>query len=671
MTYGRNVPDNGADTRGVLLAEDPLADLAAELAARLGAAAGTSAVAVYAVEPDGSLHMVGSAGLIEPVVTAWRRVSARLTTGALFAARTGEPLWLPDLDAARRRFVLIGDPDVEWPSRALLPVADDGRPAAVVAAFWDEEQKFDPAARQAVTAVMVELAPRIAEQLRRPHRAAWIADAQALLDGLPGDLAVLLPIRDDAGEVSDYVVVAAGPEAVDLAGRHGREMVGASAVADYPGIVGTDLWRTYALVLRTGRPREVGPFSYAGTAEGVDAEAVYTVRVSRLGGGLLVSWVRHDEQRRFAARLADTERLGKLGWGEWDMVTGRIDWSDGLFAIFERSAADGPAPLDEALGYLHPQDAAAVTPVLTRFFETGDPVDVTFRIVLPSGRVKHVQCRLETSRDRGGQVLKAYGLVVDVTASAVAARVADVEAELAERRQRQRIEHRLVTALQRIILPLPAGVLEPPGLRVAVRYQPAEETSQVGGDWYDVVRLPGGRTLLTVGDVAGHGITAAATMARLRHSIAALAVTSTDPAELLGYLNVLVHDDASEPTATVVVVRFDPETSTATWAQAGHPPPIVVAGGGAAALARPAGMIVGARRDSAYENATVRLAPGDTMLLYTDGLIERRDADDDDWLGPLLRLLYDAGDLPVDRLVARLQPANPADDTCALALRAA
>jgi serine phosphatase RsbU (regulator of sigma subunit) len=193
--------------------------------------------------------------------------------------------------------------------------------------------------------------------------------------------------------------------------------------------------------------------------------------------------------------------------------------------------------------------------------------------------------------------------------------------------------------------------------------------SRVGGDWYDVVELPGGRSLLAVGDVAGHGISAAATMARLRHSVAALAVTSTEPGELLGYLNRLVHDDATEPTATVVVAHFDPETQALTWAQAGHPPPILVSGGTAAALTRPPGMIVGARSDSTYEAVTTTLAPGDTLLLYTDGLIERRGGYDSDWLGPLLRSLAGTGQLPLDELIERLQPANPGDDTCVLALR--
>lgn len=663
--------DDRADARAHLAAEDPLADLAAELRERQP---GVGGVAIYAVEPDRSLQLVGSAGLPPPMVSAWRRVAAPLTTAAGHAARTGDPLWLPDLAEARRRFVLIGEPEAVWPSRALLPVRGDDRAVAVVTLLWSAPEPLSPATRRAVLAAVDGVAERIAERLRtQPHRAGWIADAQTLLDGLSGALAVLVPIRDDDGAVLDHVIVAASPGAVDITGRQGRELIGSSAAAEYPGVVEGELWQAYAQVLTTGRPREVGPFTYTATSEGVDAEAVYTVRVSRFGGGILISWIRHDEQQRFLTRLAATERLGRLGYGEWDLVTDQIDWSDGLYAIFERDPADGPSTLEEAARFIHPEDAPWVAPALAGFFEGGQPLDVTYRLVLPGGVVKHVQCRFEARRDRAGRVLRAYGLVVDVTEREVAARdkarLADVEAELVERRRSQQVEHRLVTALQQIILPLPAGVLEPPGLQVAVRYQPAEEVSRVGGDWFDVVPLPDDRTLLVVGDVAGHGITAAATMARLRHSIAALAVTSTEPAELLGYLNLLVCDDTAEPTATVVVARFDPVTRAVTWAQAGHPPPVVVAGDDAAALARPNGMIVGARRDSTYESATVELAVGDTLLLYTDGLIERREPYDDDWLGPLLRGLRGAGAQPVDALLSGLRPANPADDTCVLALR--
>jgi hypothetical protein len=505
-----------------------------------------------------------------------------------------------------------------------------------------------------------------------PTTAAWVSAAQDILDLLPGAVAVSTPVREPDGTITDYVVVAASPEAVDVAGRRGRELVGTSTVASYPSPVGAELRQAYEHVLHTGRSVEIGPFPHPGLAPGVDADAAFTIRANRFGEGLMVTWIRHDEQRRFADRLAQTERLGKLGWGEWDLTTDRVHWSAGLFAIFERDPADGPATLDDVGGYVHPDDRPRVAPMIEAFFGLGTPVDLTYRVVVPSG-VKHIRSRFEATRDRAGRVLTAYGIVLDVTDADAAARdrlrLAAVEAELAEQQRNQRVEHRLVTALQQIILPLPEGVVGLVGLQIAVRYQPAEEVSRVGGDWYDVVELPGGRTLLVVGDVAGHGITAAATMARLRHSLAALAVTTTEPDELLGYLNRMVFDDPAEPTATVVVARYDPVGRVVTWAQAGHPPPIVIAAPGATALARPAGMIVGARADSRYEAATATLAAGDTMLLYTDGLIERRGPYDGDWIGPTLRALDGAAGLALDVLLDRLQPANPGDDTCVLALR--
>ncbi|HEY6596191.1 MAG TPA: SpoIIE family protein phosphatase [Asanoa sp.] len=656
---------------------DPLADLAREISSRLGPLAGVDAVAIYAAEPDGSLQMVGSQGLPPAVIDAWRRVSPQLTTAAGGTARSGRPMWLPRLDEARRQYVMIGDPDVEWRSRAMLPVPDgpgEDRPVvAVVAVFCTETQPFEPATRRAVLGVVGDLAGPIAERLRtHPHPAGWIVDAQAILDVLPGAVVVSVPIRDAEGGIIDWIVVAASPEAVDIAGRRGRELVGTSTVAAYPSVVDTELWHTYAYALRSGRPREIGPFVYSERADGVDAEAVYTVRASRFGGGLMIIWVRHDEQRRFADRLAQTERMGKLGWGEWDLLADRTYWSEGMYAIFERDHSRGPATLDEARRHVHPDDAARLDAALEALLTGGEPIDLSLRLVVPD-RVKHVRGRFEATRDRAGRVLKVYGLVLDVSESEAAtrdrARLADIEAELAERQRSQQVEHRLVRSLQRIILPLPSGVLDLPGLDVAVRYQPAEEVSRVGGDWFDVVRLPGGRTLLAVGDVAGHGIAAAATMARLRHSFAALAVTSAEPAKLLAYLNRMVSDDATEPTATVVVAHYDPQTREVTWAQAGHPPPILMTAEGTTALARPSGMIVGARADSAYETARVTLRPGDTMLLYTDGLIERRGSDGSDWLGPALRALDGAAGVALDELLARLRPANPGDDTCVLALR--
>lgn len=371
-------------------------------------------------------------------------------------------------------------------------------------------------------------------------------------------------------------------------------------------------------------------------------------------------------------RLARTERLGNLGWAEWDLLTDTVNWSDHLFEIFERDRAAGPATLAQARAYVVPDDLGRVDKAAQALIDDAQPIDVRFRIAVPSG-VRHIRAIFEAERRRDGRTRVVYGIIQDVTVLEAAerdrARLADVEAESAELQASLQIEHGVVAALQQVILPVPAGIVRRPGIEAAVRYQPAEQVARVGGDWFDLVHLPGDRTLLAVGDVAGHGMPAAATMARMRHALSALAVTTDDPAQLLRYLNQMVCDDPCGPTATAAVACFDPATSSVTWAQAGHPPPVLLTRAGAVPLRRPGGMLLGALRTAEYATATTRLAPGDTMLIYTDGLIERRTYERD-WLGPVRRAVAGAAELPLDAVLARLQPANPDDDTCVLALRA-
>ena len=112
-------------------------------------------------------------------------------------------------------------------------------------------------------------------------------------------------------------------------------------------------------------------------------------------------------------------------------------------------------------------------------------------------------------------------------------------------------------------------------MRVGIRYLPAEQASRVGGDWYHAAPTEDGGVLLAIGDVAGHGLPAAAVMAQLRHALAALTITATtEPAELLTHLNrLLLSGGNTASTATALVAHYDPATSTLRWAQAGHPLP--------------------------------------------------------------------------------------------------
>jgi serine phosphatase RsbU (regulator of sigma subunit) len=369
--------------------------------------------------------------------------------------------------------------------------------------------------------------------------------------------------------------------------------------------------------------------------------------------------------------------LGQLGWAEWDLVQDRIEWSDHLYAILGRDRGDGPVRFDRLDGVVEPADVARLKSAITTLTTAGTGGDLRIRVHL-SGERRHIRLVMQVVRDTGGRALKMSFLVQDVTAIEQAQlRVADVERQLVERQRSQEAEHRVAQELRHIILPLPAAPVCLPGLQVAVRYLPAEEASLIGGDWYDASALPSGGALLAVGDVAGHGLASAATMAELRHALKTLTITgSAEPGFLVGGLNRLLCGGEAHPgrTGTVVIAHFDPGTAMLTWAQAGHPAPLLVRDGRVVELPRPYGVLLGANPDSRYETCATRLTSSDTLLLYTDGLVERRggdcDAGLDDVTAALLSTLDREPAVSLTELLTRLPPANPTDDMCILVARA-
>jgi serine phosphatase RsbU (regulator of sigma subunit) len=231
-------------------------------------------------------------------------------------------------------------------------------------------------------------------------------------------------------------------------------------------------------------------------------------------------------------------------------------------------------------------------------------------------------------------------------------------------------ERHVALELQRAILPLHDEAFDLPGLRTMVRYLPASKADRVGGDWYITADMPGGHVLIAIGDVAGHGLAAAAGMARLRGALAGLAITGSPPERLLGWLNDLVRHVAPEHTASVIAGYFDPTSRTLTWAQAGHPPPILVRGSWARPLDPPGGILLGAGEEE-YAAAVLALAPDDLLLLYSDGLIERRDRSLEDGLAALSGAVRGITDpeLAIDTALRALGSTDAEDDTCLVALR--
>lgn len=532
----------------------------------------------------------------------------------------------------------------------------------------------DRRARSVVDEVIGTAAP---DEVRAPvvRDLAVEAIIQQALDALPGAYAWLTPVADAAGEVADFLVRAASPEAIDILGRRGAGMVGLSVRQTYPGAVDGPLWAAYLDIIAGGPPRQVDPLDYREVVGEAPVLGTYAVRVHPLGGGLLVGWTRQDKDEGGAAeRIAQTERLASLGWGEWDLLTGHVTWSDEMYRIYEREPSLGPLSLEESSAFILPEDQH-VRVESAESFAKGETVDITYRIRI-GGRVKHLRAVIDAVRDARGQPLRLYGVVQDVSSrEAARARLAEVERELRRHQQTLAAEHRLAAHLQQIVLPIPAGPIDLPGLRVVLRYLPAERASRVGGDWYHAATGTDGRVLLAVGDVAGHGLQAATTMAQLRHALAALAITTTtDPAELLSHLNrLLCASEAAAGTATAVIARYDPASGSVTWAQAGHPPPLRARNGATTRLPRPRGPLLGAAPDVRYANATVDLDPDDLLLLYTDGLVEDRQRSLEDGLRPVIEALNQISanmpPAPLAELLDRLHRANPDDDTCVLAAR--
>lgn len=183
-------------------------------------------------------------------------------------------------------------------------------------------------------------------------------------------------------------------------------------------------------------------------------------------------------------------------------------------------------------------------------------------------------------------------------------------------------EHQIAVSLQRALLPASVPVVD--GLDIAVRYVAATDGASVGGDWYDVLDFADGTTGFVVGDVIGHDIAASTSMGQLRSALRTCAFEEhSAPAEALARVDRLF-DVLGLSHATCVFGVLDRSASTFTWSNAGHPPPLLLRDGTAAFLDEGDGVLLGVTAGADLGQATVELRPGDQLVLYTDGLVERR-----------------------------------------------
>ncbi|MER6223811.1 ATP-binding SpoIIE family protein phosphatase [Streptomyces sp. 900105755] len=310
------------------------------------------------------------------------------------------------------------------------------------------------------------------------------------------------------------------------------------------------------------------------------------------------------------------------------------------------------APAREALPELA---ELGLLPLLDQVLRSGKPRTLKSRKAL-DGRTYTFTCTpVAEHGDRDGGVLL---FATDVTDHAEAAE----RLRASERRQRE-----TAVTLQRSLLP--QELEQPDDLRIAATYQPGGTEAAVGGDWYDVITLGGGRTALVIGDVMGRGVRAAAVMGQLRTAVRAYARLDLPPHEVLQLLDGLATEIDPNQIATCVYAVHDPNEGRLVYASAGHLPILVRdEHGSVLRTEEPTGPPLGTG-GWVHASASVPLGPGSTAVLYTDGLVERRDEDLDEGIAALERALAGATGTPqviCDRLVRSAGVTADHDDDVAV-----
>ncbi|MFB6634161.1 SpoIIE family protein phosphatase [Streptomyces sp. NPDC056362] len=349
------------------------------------------------------------------------------------------------------------------------------------------------------------------------------------------------------------------------------------------------------------------------------------------------------------------------------------------------SGCRGPVPIEVGAVHRYPFNSPCAGALRTGRVRTvpggeGDLVQST--LIVPMVAHDTLVGLVQFSRAKGSEPFGERDRALAVELAARAAVCID-NARLYRR------EHERALILQRSLLP--PGDPEAAGLDIACRYLPGTAATEVGGDWFDVIELPGHRTALVIGDVMGRGLRAAVAMGELRTAVRTLAQLDLEPAEVLSHLDEIARGlgapigaqqsrshknrgpELSEVyLATCVYAVYDPVTRRCTFANAGHLPPVLVEPGEPALLLDvPPGMPLGVGGEP-FEEVEVELPEGALLALYTDGLVESRDHPLDEGLQAFRRALTDpdrALEDVCDRVLTSLDTGHGEDDIALLMAR--
>lgn len=662
------------------LAADDTQSVADSLLQHALAPLGAVAVAIWAVGADGCLTLAGSAGFSAAEAERWRYVPPGVATVARRALSGRTTQWTASLTEAGQP--TIGRTHYPYGGRVAAPAGVGGRIHGVLEIAWPSPLKpqSPQVARQVealaeLCAHTLESRPLLSDRhnANGPHVTPGVAELIDLIDGLHDPALVLAPHLDDSGQLADFRIRHVNSRFLDPAGRPRGVVNGALLLEAYPLAAGeSELFQHIERVYATGEPFRAHRMDLTALVDQLPLSSMADISLTRHGDSVLLLWRIEDETARLASLLQHAQRLGRIGGFEENLLTGEVTWNSTLYSLYGRSAADAPVPLEDLPAHAHPDDAVAIGRFLRTLLHHRRPATAAFRLQRPDGVTRHLRVVAEPVLDADNRLFVVRGACQDISAQHwTEVALAATRDQLAYTEEQAHERNRLTLQLQHAIMPPAQAPLKAPGLQVAVRYRPAETEQLVGGDWYDAVVLPSRLVLLCVGDVAGHGIEAATSMVVLRNALRGLAVTGAGPGQLLSWLNIVAHHLSGSITATAVCGLYDPARRTLRWARAGHLPPVLVRDTEPNPLPLLKGILLGAVPEATYEEGEVQLAVEDTLLMYTDGLVERRDRSVEESMAQLLttaRTVAGTLDHQLDRLLTYSR-SDTDDDTCIVGIR--
>jgi serine phosphatase RsbU (regulator of sigma subunit) len=493
----------------------------------------------------------------------------------------------------------------------------------------------------------------------------------ATLPAIPVSAALLAPVRDDSGGVTDFII---------RAGNHIRsaewlvspdQQVGQRFFAEArPGAAAGGLLAALKDVLDDGRALNGLVVDYTEERYGRLRRVQLVHQAASCGDQVLTTWRPVRSQAELLT--IDAQHLASMGWGRWDLLSGAVTWSEGLQRIFRTDPAL-PWSLLELCDALVPADVGPFGEFVASVLAGEEPAwtRIRFRVL---GEVRTVDLLGRPVTGTDGRPWALQIVARDLTPQMRSRRrLVEKQVETEQLRQQAAAERHVASALREALLPTYSEGLAELGLDVAAAYLPAEPDAAVGGDWYKCRPLTDGRALIAIGDASGHGLEAVARMAQQRHAMAGLAQTGACAGDVTTWLNELVCSDPSSATATVAVGHIGPDR-VFRWTCAGHPAPLLLREGRAYALpTEHRGPLLGVLPGHRYETSEFPLERGDVLLMYTDGVVERRGQDITEGITALTGLLAAGGGLPprriVDRLTEEYERGAHDDDACLLAVR--